>query len=234
MNRSILSAVLALASFPLLAEEAPPAPAAPKNAGDASEQERRDRRMEEVAQARAAKLEQNRILGEHYLAEGRRLKQENRLEDAAVSLRRAAELIPESAEVRQELREVDGALGNLMGRREVALDELNKAHTASEDEKTVFVQHRIREGQRLMGEQRFAEALQILREAQETVRWMAFGSADQERLRAEVATLTKEAQRSALEEEVRLKERQRAQAAVEAQKDYEAIDRKSTRLNSSH
>ncbi len=220
MKRPILTAVLALASFPQLslmaADEAePPAPKA-----SASE---RERRMEEVARERAAKMERDRILGEHHLNLGRELKTGNRLEEAAEAFRTAVSLMPDSAEAVQELRDIESTLGHLPGRREKALDELGKAHRAAEDEKTVSVQHRIGESRRLMAEQRFTEALQALREAQETVRWMAFGSPDQERLRAEVNAMTKEAQRHALEEEVSLKERQRLQAAVEAQKDYEAM-----------
>ncbi len=214
MKRPILPVLLTLVAFPLMAEEAP----APK--GDAAE---RDKRMEEVLKERAAKQERDRVLGQHWLGVGRELKKDNRLEEAADAFRKAADLMPDSPEAQAELQTIQSVMGVLPSRSAEALDELSRAHLASEDQKSVFVQSRIREGQRMMGEQRFAEALQVLREAQETVRWMAFGSPDQERLRAEVNTLTKEAQRHALEEETRLKERQRTQAAIEAQKDYEAM-----------
>jgi len=191
---------------------------APVRGGDGETQ----KRMEEVLRERAVKAEADRLAGQHALDTGRRLKEEGRLEEAVEALERAVMLVPGSKEARQELEEVKSALGATPDRRHAILAALAQARAARDEQQRVVVEGKVREGQRLMGERRFGEALRVLKEAQETVRWMAYGSSEADRWRSEVGVLLKEADQGSAEESARRHEMQLRKAAESVNQDYEA------------
>ncbi len=205
----------------LFAEESPaPQAAAPEDT---------QRRMEEVLRQRAVKAEADRIAGLHALAEGRRLKGEGRFQEALKSFEQAVSLIPGNPEAQEELQSVRSALGATPDRRKELIDEIAHAKAAREDQQRVAVEGKVKEGERLIADHRYGDALQVLREAQETVRWMSYGSPEVDRWRNAVAELLKQAEFGSQQEEAKRREVQMQKAEADAAREYTLSQQQLTR-----
>lgn len=208
------------------AEEVPPPAPQPQPAEASNETQRR---MEEILRQRAVKAEADRIAGDHAFQTGKRLMDEGRLEEALEALQRAVSLVPAHEEARRRLQEVQSALGRTADRRPLLLDEMAKASKAREDQQRVLIEGKVREGERLIHEQRFQDAQRVLQEAQETVRWMSYGSPEADRWRLTVGELLKQAEMGAGAEETRRREAQMSRAQAEAARELALSQEQMTR-----
>jgi general secretion pathway protein D len=222
--RSFLSPLAVGASLAvgavLFAEEPPAPQATPEDT---------QRRMEEVLHQRAVKAEADRVAGLHALAEGRRLKGEGRFEEALKSLEQAVSLVPLNPEAQEELQSVRSALGTTPDRRKELIDQIAHAKAAREDQQRVAVEGKVREGERFIADHRYGDALQVLREAQETVRWLPYGSSQVDHWRTTVSTLLKQAEFGSQQEEAKRREVQMQKAETDAAHEYALSQQQLTR-----